>query len=68
MRMGREMSTSKDLSELGVSQATRAAIEKMAEAFNELTKDLPRETRGALAGVVIGSVLTAGAMVLGKKL
>jgi hypothetical protein len=72
MRMGREMSTSKDLAELGVNPATRAAIEDMAKTFKELTKDLSGDARGVLAGVVVGSVLTLGAtlgaFVVSKKL
>jgi hypothetical protein len=65
---GEEMSTSKDLSELGVSQYTMVAVEKLAETFNNLTKDLPDNAKVALASFLTGSVVTAGSMILGKKL
>ncbi|WP_349599297.1 hypothetical protein [Azospirillum argentinense] len=62
------MSDKVNLVDLGVGQSKIAAAEKMAEAFNALTKDMPEVAKAALAGVVVGATVAVGAIVAAKKL
>ena len=63
-----EITTPNDLTALGVSDATAVAAAKMADTFNNLTKDLPEMAKLALASAIVGGALVAAGVVLAKKL
>jgi hypothetical protein len=62
------MADGTDLTELGINQTTVVAVEKLAEGFSNLTKDLPEAARIALASVLVGGALVLGTLVVTKKL